>query len=207
MLGIGSGFFLQLPNESGHLVLHPAKVIGLEDHIYTADLEANDLIVAVGRDLLIFHEQDREFMQQAAVIRKIPQDDLESVFGFETPGEPCSAENREHYRVSAINSGLTAGFGAERDCPLLDISCTGFSVSASMSYDIGSIVDAGLTHEGKEYSGKVLVQSIRELSKRRRRYGVHCVEIGSSASGMLKGLQEMSMSLQGEQLRRFAGAT
>ncbi len=103
--------------------------------------------------------------------------------------------------------GLAAGLGDEDQCPLLDVSCTGFSVISSRKYAIGTIVEAKLTHEGEEYCGRVSVQSIRDLGKGRIRYGLYCLEDKTFAGNMPRGLQLMTALLQSEQLRRLAATT
>ena len=110
-------------------------------------------------------------------------------------------------RVSSITAGLTVKLGDEDQCNVVDVSCTGFSVISSRSYAIGSIVEATLSYLGEECNGKVSVQSIRELSKGRIRYGLHCTENRASTGNMLRGMQVMTLSLQSEQLRRLAGTT
>ena len=203
MLRMDGGFFVQIPNGSKR-ILHPATIVGTEDETHTAELEDTDLPVADGQDILIFYEKKREFMQQPACIRRVTHDP-KLVIEFETTGEPVSAESRQYYRVSAVMTGLTASLGSENACPLLDVSRTGFSVVARQSYDLGSFVNAALRHENHQYRDRVCVQSIRELSRGRIRYGLHCVNKNRHAGGTPKGLHQISVSLEREQLRRVAG--
>lgn len=224
MLNIGGAFFLQvpyesterihqIPDESAERILHAAKVVDLTGNILTARFEDRNLDIAKcpdiveGRDLFIFYEVQGDFLQQPAYVRKILYGELKPTFELETTGEPASAESRQHHRVSTVGSGLAAELAGEDQCPLLDVSCTGFSVISSRNYAIGSIVEATLIHQGEEYRGKVSVQSIRELSKGRIRYGLLCVEHRASTGNMLQGLQDMTVSLQSGQLRRLAATT
>lgn len=207
MLGIGGAFFLQIPDGSKQRILHPAKVVGLEGNTYTAELDEQDLTIAEGEDLFIFYEVRRDFLQQSAHILTILDDEPKPTIELETTGEPASAESRQYFRVSTITAGLAAELGEEDQCPLLDVSCTGFSVVSSRSYAIGNIVEAVLSYQGEDYVGNVSVQSIRELSKGRIRYGLHCVESKGAAGNMPQCLQVMTISLQSEQLRRLAGTT
>ena len=207
MLGMGGAFFLQIPDESKRRILHPAKVVGFDGNTYTAELEEQDLDISEGRDVFIFYEARRDFLQQAAHVLKILGDELKPAIEFETTGEPVSAESRQHYRVSTVTAGLAAELGDEDQCPLLDVSCTGFSVISNREHAVGSVVEAALGYQGEEYKGKVSVQSILELSKGRIRYGLHCMESKGAAGNMPQGLQVMTLSLQSEQLRRLAGTT
>ena len=207
MLGIGGALFLQIPDESKRRILHPAKVVRLADDVYTAELEAQDLDIVDGQDLFIFYEARRDFLQQSAHVLTISGGELKPIVELETTGEPVSAESRQFYRVSAVTAGLSAGFGDEQQCPLLDVSCTGFSVVSSLEHSIGNVLEAELSYQDQDYKGKVSIQSIRELSKGRIRYGVHCVESKAAAGNMPRGLQQMTLALQSEQLRRLAGAT
>jgi len=203
MLSMDGGFFLHIPNGSKR-ILHPATIVGTEDEIHTAELEEPDLPVADGQEVLIFYDFRREFMQQPACIRRVTHDP-KLIIEFETTGEPVSAESRQHFRVSAVMTGLTATLGSENACPLLDVSRTGFSVVARQSYDLGSFVNAALRHENHQYRDRVCVQSIRDLSRGRIRYGLHCVDKNRHAGGTPKGLHQISVSLEREQLRRVAG--
>lgn len=68
MVGIGTGCFLQLPGESKQRVLHPARVVGLVDEIYTVESEERDLPVTPDMDVLLYFERNREFTQQSGRI-------------------------------------------------------------------------------------------------------------------------------------------
>ncbi len=67
MVGNGSGFHFQLPGKSKQRILHPAKVVGLQDDTYTAEVEEGSLAVECGQDVLVYFEKNREFMQQEIV--------------------------------------------------------------------------------------------------------------------------------------------
>ncbi len=99
---------------------------------------------------------------------------------------------------------MTAELTGDGQRQVVDVSCTGFSVISSRNHVIGNIIQATLNHQGKEYTGDVCVQCIRELSKGQIRYGLLCVENRASTGNMLQGLQDMTVSLQSEQLRRLA---
>ncbi len=213
LLNIGGAFFLQIPEESTERILHPAKVVGLTGNILTAEFEDRDLgitefhHIVEREDLFIFFEARNSFLRQAACVLKILDDEPRPTIEFETTGEPVSAQSRECYRVSSITAGLTAKLAGEDQCPLLDVSCTGFSVISSRNYAFGSLVEATLIYQGEEYNDTVCVQSIRELSKGRIRYGLRCLEDRASAGNLPIGLRRMTVVLESEQLRRLTGTT
>ena len=206
MVGIGSGFFVQIPNASGQRILHPARVCGQVDGVLTAELEERDIEVEEGQGVPVFFEEHREFLQQPACIQAVDEADAKIIISFETKGEAVSANSRQCYRVSTVMTGMTASLGDETSCPLLDVSATGFAAIAGSIYNIGDLVDAVLELDGQEYSGRIAVQSVRELSKGRIRYGTHCADDGKGSDALKSGLSKVSMFVQRQQLQRLSGA-
>ncbi len=205
MVGIGSGFFVQIPNNSGQRILHPAKVCGQVNDVLTAELEELDIEFEEGQGILVYFEKRRDFLQQPACIETIDETDPKIIFSFKTKGEAVSAESRQCYRVSTVIADMTAALGAENTCPLLDVSVTGFSVIAASTYGIGDLIDAVLELDGAQFSGQAAVQSIRELSKGRIRYGLHCADDGKLGGSLKTGLNKISMFVQRQQLQRLSG--
>ncbi len=212
MVGVGSGFFVQIPNDSGHRVLHPAKVSGQVGDVFTAELEEPGIEFEEGQGFLVYFEKRRDFLQQPACIQEIDEADPVGEPGpaltisFVTQGEAVSAESRQCYRVSTVMANMTAKLGEEGGCQLLDVSATGFSAIAAAEYRIGDLLDAVLELDGAQFTGKVAVQSIRELSQGRIRYGTHCAD-STKLGGTLKGgLNKISMFVQRQQLQRLSGA-
>ena len=207
MVGIGVGFHFQLPGNSKQRILHPAKVLGCyKGGVYTAEVEDPALALKDGLEILLYFERNREFMQQSARIDSIEESDTQPVITLTTTGDPVSAESRQCYRTSTVMIELTAEVGSERGCRVLDVSSTGFAVVASQRYSVGKILDATIGYEGKSYNGKLSVQSVRELSPGRIRYGLHCTEAKKTPGNLAQGLQQMSIQIQRAQLRRLAGA-
>ena len=165
MLTIDAAFFLQIPSNSKKRILHPAKIVGFTKGLYTAELEEADLPIIAKQEILVFYERTLSFLQQAACVTEVFEGGAKFMIEFKTTGEPVSAESRQTYRVSAVMADLSAELGKEKNCPLLDISSTGFSLISGETYKIGSIVDAVVRYDGKEHKGKVCVQSIRQLSE------------------------------------------
>lgn len=208
-LAVDSDIFLQITDGSKRRVLRHAKVVGARDDTFTAALEEDydeDLDAGESRDILVLFQDDHKFLQQSASAVEVFADGRTALLTFKTTGEPVSAENRQCYRVAAFAAGLTVQLGNESQCPLLDVSCTGFSAFARRDLDVGSVIDAAFRFDGVEYSGKVCVQSRRQAPNGRTRYGLHCIENRFSEGRMPDGLRKMSIFLQREQLRRLAGA-
>jgi hypothetical protein len=204
MLAQEKKIFLNFPHEAEERVLHPAKVIEAGDPGYTAELNEPDLPFVAGQDVFIYFDHRRKFMKQAVRIDAVLQTEPKVVIGFQTVGEPMSAESREWYRVSTALAGLNAGFGDEKSCRLLDVSSVGLAVEARQRYRIGDVVTITLEFEGKQYSGQGRIQSIRELEKGKIRYGVHSIDDKTTGGDLHKGQQIISAALEREQLRRLA---
>ncbi|MHC4129010.1 MAG: PilZ domain-containing protein [Planctomycetota bacterium] len=143
-------------------------------------------------------------MKQPARLDAVGQDDPTPVVGFQTTGEPVSAEGRERFRVSTVMADLTATVGAEAECKLLDVSTTGFAVEATQRYEIGQVVSVTLRYQDRQFSGKARIQSIRELELGRIRYGLHAVDDKASGGELRKGQQHITAAIEREQLRRRA---
>jgi hypothetical protein len=206
MLASETKIFLHLPGESTKTILHPATVKEPGEHGHTAELEESDVALEAGLDIFVYYEIERNFVKQAARIDAVLQTEPTLVVGFEVTGEIVSAENREWYRVSTGLANLTMDFGNENGCPLLDVSSVGFAVETTERHEIGQLVPATLRHEGRPYHGKARIQSIRELSGGRYRYGVHSIQDKASGGDLRKGQQLISASVEREQLRRLAGS-
>ncbi len=205
MLSVDSGFYLHIPEESKDRILRPAKILGMVDGICTAKLEEEGIQIRDETDVFIYYEIERVFTQQAAHVTAVDNEDLCPVIEFRTTGEPVSVEGRQAFRVSAAATDLTAKLGDQNDCQLLDVSCSGFSVVASAGHSIAKVLDVTLWNEGRAYSGKAVVQSIRELAPGRIRYGLHCAEGRAAQPELLEALRILTLALQREQLRRMAG--
>lgn len=204
MFGGGHGFYIQVPSHSKPQTLYPVKFIGTNPPTCTAESQEAGLSLTVGQGILIYFEVGKKFVKQSARIEAVSDDDMPT-FDFVPIGEPVSAENRQQFRVSAVISDLTATLGEENRCKLLDVSASGFSVMSTQAYEISSIVDAALLHDGESYTGRVRIQSIRDLSPDGIRYGLYCVDEKGSNANLEEGLRRMSMDLQRKQLRRLSG--
>ncbi len=204
----GQDIFFQFPDESDQRILHPATVLERSTNSITAHFLDADLSVEPASTLLVYFEDKREFMQQAAQIEALLESDegadTPSTFGFVAVGEPVSAESRECYRVSLVLASYQADFSKQKSCKLTDVSATGFSVISSQKHAIGDIVPASLYLENEVFSGSVSVQSVKEVADGFR-YGVHVIS-GRDGGNIDKGVQRISIVAQREQLKRLSGS-
>jgi len=194
--------FLRLPTEAQSRILHHTTLLENGQTTLSVRPDSESLTLEPGTEILIYYDAKREFMQQSARVEALLDDDAGTVFGLEPIGEPVSAESRECFRVSTVLANLKAGVGDEINCPLTDVSVTGFSVHARTSHANGASLRVSLRHEGNEFSGLAVVQSIRSYDDGSIRYGLRCVD---QHGELAKGLKKISMSVQRQQLKRLAG--
>jgi len=218
MVPVGHGFFVQFPDEFDRRVLHPAKLVGVDGKVFTAELEKNAPPFGA-EDSIIVYYQKKEFMQRAAKVVSVSErepetedpcadeDECGPTFEFEMTGEPASAESRQYYRVSTVMADLTATLGWEDSCQVLDVSGRGFSVIATERYTVGEVVDVMLRFDGRKLPGKACIQSARELSKGKIRYGLHPIGSPEEGGEMFNMLHKMCMTVQRQQLQRLAGVS
>jgi hypothetical protein len=206
MLTIGTGLFIQVPDETDQRILHPAKVTAVDGTLVTAQLEDEDVPVEPGQNVFIYYEFRREFMQQSARIDAVSDVETAAVVGLETTGDAVSSESRQCHRVSTVTANLSASLGAEDACELTDVSATGFSVIAGEEHRRGTTLTATIRFEGRTYSGIGCIQSVKTLGPGRIRYGLHVGESDERSETLAQGLRAVSTSVQRKQLRRMAGA-
>lgn len=218
MIRAGDRFYVQIPNQSGKRILHPATVVEHEDSKYIAEVEVSSPPLEAGNDIIIFFELKKEFMQQSGRIDMIkpsdnPINDSQQIngptgtaIGFQLVGEPVSAENRQCYRVSTVMVDLTATLEGEANCHLLDISSSGFSLLSLREHAYGSLVEVTLEYGQNKYSGQARIQNIIEHPRGVFRYGLYGIEDKKVDSELTKGRQVISMDIQRLQLRRRTGS-
>lgn len=162
------------------------------------------------QEVLMYFNGKHEFMQQIGRITEIiepdPEADEARTFRVEPVGDAISAENRQHYRVSAISADLEASIGDEGQLRVQDLSSTGFAVLAGGGYQIGQTVNVTIARGDDRCHGIASVQSIRELGPGRIRYGMRAIEEDPHTGQFLQVLQRISLAVQREQLQRSGGA-
>lgn len=206
MLATGMDVFLQLPSESNKRILHAGKTTALEEGIWIAAFDEPDLEVDVDQDVLVYYEIQQKFSKQPARIHAMNSDEQPPIISFQTTGEPVQAEDRECYRVSATMSEMTVTLDEETDCPLADISATGFGVLSEQTYEIGQSVSVTIAFDGQLYAGTAIVQGIKEIPPPWTRYGLSWAGDKNDGGNLEEGAHKIGMAIQREQLRRRAGA-
>ena len=205
MVKPGMDVFIQINPDSKKRVLSPGTSIALTEDGVTAEFEDGMLELQEGQELLFYFEHRQQFMQQAARVQTLLEEEPKRIVEFELIGDPVSAESRQNFRVSTLGSEISCTVGEESDCPVLDVSATGFSVWAKQERSIGDIVDIVLCYEGRELSGQASVQSAQPHKGELKRYGLHAVRDGGD-EGLQSELIRVSMSLQRAQLARLSGS-
>jgi len=223
MLSRGADVFVTYGRDADKRILHPAKVLSVSGETYAIQMLGRGLPFTAGTKVIVFFDVNHQFRKQIAEVVAVSdprfglaEGDLTNlninasnfaglVFGCNLLGQPVSAEERQSFRVCTVVSDIAGDLGLEKKCPLLDVSSTGFSMIGRSRYKISDVIAAVLRHEGAEYKGRAVVQSIKELPGGRYRYGLHCMEDRSSGGTLQKGCQQISMACKRAQLRRLAG--
>ncbi len=200
--------FIHFSSESEERDLIPMEVHQRSASTWTVEALDDDAgVVALEQEVSIFFVQQNEFMQQAARIVAVHEGEEEGRFDVEQIGEPCSAENRECFRVVTVldDHWLDLKDSHER-CHIVDISTAGCAVVSHERRSLGEIVTAEMMHSNADYCGSFCVQSMRALTKGRIRYGLFGVRSGDKSENLAEGLHKISMEVQRMQLRRMSGA-
>ena len=84
------------------LILHPAKVVSVEQGVYTAELEEDDVPLEPEQPVFIYFEISRTFMKQPARIKEIVPEDPKRSLCFTMTGNAVSVERSTAYRPSSV---------------------------------------------------------------------------------------------------------
>lgn len=203
----GTGFFIQIPDESNQRVLHSVVVQGFEENSYTAELQDVEMLLECSQDIFVYYEHKNEFMRQPACVDIIADTPSGRTFAFKFTGDAVSAERRQCYRVSTVMANVTAVFGDEKGCAVVDVSATGFALIAAKQYKASVIIATTVQFENEKLNGQVRIESVRELNDDQFRYGLHCLKSNTNDEMLLKGLQQISASVQRQHLLRMSRAS
>ena len=196
MLKADQILFVELPGDGGGRVLHPGVVVEVSDDRLRVESPAI-VSVSAGDGLEIYFEQARTFVRQPCEVSSVCSERGRFTLELWLVGDPVSAEKRTSLRVSTAGMGLHAEFAGEADCEVLDVSEVGFSLSACVVCETGTVVDVVLIEEDRALAGTVLLQSVTGVGEGRTRYGVRCVD------GPLKfALAGVNLKVQRQQIRR-----
>ncbi len=154
------------------------------------------------------HDGDSDSsLQLDASVETVDDTEPRILIGFQTTGEPVSAESRQCYRtLTSISSNVNAMIDSKIKCPVLDVSATGFSILSENKLREGQVVRVSIQHDRNDYDGSAVVQSTKQLDDGRFRYGLYCAGDEKTNGSLFKGLREVGTTIQREQIRRMKGA-
>lgn len=197
----GTKVLFQEPTSDVQL-LRSASVVESHEDSFSIQFDGDPIELDEGLELIAYFHADRDFMQQVVRVIALVEDGDKLVVDLEPTGDAASAEQRPIYRASAISADLFAQLGEDRNLSVQDVSSSGFAVVSSIEYRIGATLDVSLRFEGDMFSGTASVQSIRELSPTRIRYGLRA----QGGGDLEDGLRQISLAMQRQQLKGQSGA-
>ena len=204
MLGARTPIYLQFPEDEKPRILHPAQVESHESGRLTAVAEESFLPLEVGLGVTIYYEKRRRFVQQSATILAFSHGQPPTLV-FETVGDAVSAESRSCYRVSAALTELTCTVAGHPDCPIEDVSVSGFAAVTPDPLTIGDRVAIAITDlHDREYRGEAVVQSIRG-TPRGYRCGLRAPDAREGGGDLQRGVSSLALGVQRQQLRGLCG--
>jgi len=204
MIDQGNTFHLQFPEDIEPAILHEAEVLDLSQDTIMAQAKESFLALEIGLPVTVYYQLRKIFVQQAAKITAIHHGD-HPTFALALLGKTTSVENRQCYRVSTTLTELTCVFNDKPNCPILDVSLTGFAVISRDDLQVGSRIEAGLKDlKGREYQGQCVIRSQTPLDEGFR-YGIECDDQRLDGNTLQRAVSSLSMSLQRQELRQLAG--
>jgi len=204
MFETGSNIFFQEPTP-GAFLLRLSTVTEVGDQSFTVVFGEDPISLEVDQELFCFFDREREFVQQRVRVIDVVAEEPRLVARLRPLGDPISAESRQTSRVPTPSASILAEVGEERDLSVEDVSSTGFAVIASGSHAIGTTFPVSISFEGDIYSGVASIQSVRELSPGRMRYGFRALEEGSDAGDLLDGLRQINLAAEHQSAKRPLG--
>ncbi len=205
MLKEGSPVYLGLDDSSGGHVLHAGIITAIAGDRWTIEFEKSELPIKTGDGWLIYYHEIQEFVQHVQIEQQSKKGSRLWVV-MKVIGDVAAPDTRQEYRVSAIDAGLTATLDTEDGCTIQDISMSGLGLVSGRKHLIGQTLDVTLHFEGQDFSGQMVVQSIRQLDGERTRYGLRGIFNAKDEDPLRIGLMRVTQEFQRRQRRRFSGA-
>ncbi len=200
MIKPGATVFFRDPKIENERVLVPSTLQAVEDEMLVAQLVPTGRFEA-GQEIAVFYEVKREFMQQPVQIDRLEAGEDGPIAHYFALGDPVSAESRQHYRVTTISAQLLASVGPATDCPVQDVSATGFAAVVPTRYAQGERVAISIEHGELRCAGEAVAQSVAERPDGYR-YGF----LSAGDGELQEQLNQVSLAVQREQLQRLSGA-
>lgn len=200
--------FVEISSPSEQRVLHPLSVLARQGNSWTVSSLEPGLTIEDDSEVRMYFDLRRQFMQQPAEVKAVRRDEENDTveIEIELQGNPVSAESRQCFRIITVLSDRWMKFGSEEHCQIVDISATGCALISTQELKGSQCVPSSIEYRGKTYQGNLCVQSTKQLSSGKFRYGLHCTDRSKQEGNLLMALQILSMEIQREQLRRLAGA-
>ena len=206
MLEKGSPVYLGFDDPSDRSVLRLGIIAGITQSRCTIEFEDSDLPLEAGDERLIYYHHIQDFVQRPVSVEERSKDGPLSRLVVKFIGGVVSAETRREHRVSTIDAGLSATLNTEDGCGLQDISMSGLGLISGRKHSIGDTLDVTLHFEDEGFSGRVVVQCVRQLDGERTRYGLRGVFDTKGEDPLRTGLMRMIMWIQRQHLRRISGS-
>jgi hypothetical protein len=202
----GSPVYLGLDDPSGGRVLHPGIIAEIVQDRCTIEFENSELPIKTGDGCLIYYHEFQEFVQRPVKVEEQSGNGPLSRVVMKFIGNSISADSRQEYRVSAINAGLTVTLGTEEGCTIQEISMSGLGLVSDRKYSTGQILNVTLHFEDEDFSGRMVIEWIRQLGGDRTQYGL-CGLFDAERSDTLRiGLMRFTRAVQRQNLQRVSGA-
>lgn len=199
MIKTDTEILFQDPASRMRLLRH-SRVIEVDRETFTVEFGRD--VIALGNDdeLLIFFNDQGEFMQQVVRVLDVRFDASRLLVQIIPLGDAICAETRESFRVVTISADISVSLGDEEDCTVQDVTSTSLSVVARQHHPVGGSKQLCLSHQGNFYSGRVTVQSRRVVRPGHIRYGLSLV--ANEEGDLLDGLQQIHLIVESAQLKR-----
>ncbi len=181
--------------EGAERVLHPGRLLAVGSDRYHADFGEEAVDVDPERNLLLCYEHDRRFVKEPVRVVGFERVGQRVLVELEVVGDSISAESRSSCRLKTERANLFCRFDGEDNCPVINISHTGFALYAGRQHRIGQRIDAQLHHRGEVVTGVVSIRNARQLDTQWIRYGVQC---GEEDNPLRIALPRIKLALQRE---------
>lgn len=205
MLKEGSPVYLERDDPSGGRVLRPGSIAAIAQDRCTIRFENSELSIKIGDGCLIYYHEFQKFVQRRVRVEEQSETGPPLRVVMKFIGDAVSADTRQEYRVSAINSGLTATLDAEEDYTIQEISMSGLGLVSDRKYSIGQILNVTLHFEIEDYDGQMVIEWARQLDGDRTQYGLRGL-FDAKGSDMLRiGLMRFTRAVHRQNLRHVSG--
>ena len=205
MLKEGSPVYLERDDPSGGRVLRPGSIAAIAQDRCTIRFENSELSIKIGDGCLIYYHEFQKFVQRRVRVEEQSETGPHSRVVMKFIGDAVSADTRQHYRVSAINAGLTVTLDTEGGCTIQEISMSGIGLVSDRKYSIGQILNVTLHFEVEDYDGQMVIEWTRKLDGDRAQYGLRGLFDAKGRDMLRIGLMRFTRAVHRQNLQRVSG--